>query len=246
MTTPHPSAPQDDHLGPETVGETPFVRPVRHLHHAPRSPAEGPPPLLTALHGQGMGAKSFRRVLRHLKAPRHAHLYPEGPHVFEQRRPDGIRAGHAWYIYLGDSPSFRRELEATEAHLLSVIDRCEEEHGCVDRARSVLLGFSQGGYLAGFVALRHPHRFGGLVISAARLKHEFLTDELAGGRLPAVLLLHSPDDPATAFERAEESRAVLAQAGADVELHSHAGGHRLTPDALARGAGGMEERGLVP
>ena len=203
---PDPESP----YGPEMVGATDFARPIRHLFHPPPGREASGAPLITALHGQGMDAALFRRVTRHLRAPSHARLFPEGPYVFEKRSPEGITAGHGWYIYLGDSDDFRRELERTEAHLLAVLNACERDHGTTDRARSVLLGFSQGGYLAGYVGLRHPERFGGVVISAARLKHEFLTEELAGGRLPAVLLLHSPDDPATAFARAEESRDVLA------------------------------------
>ncbi len=229
-------------------GSTEFRRPVRHIFcpsPAPMAPQGAAPPLLTALHGQGMSAEGFRRVLRHLPPTGHAQLFPEGPYVFERREPQGIRAGHGWYIYLGDSDDFRRELDRTEAHLLHVLDAVEEQHGTTDRARSVLLGFSQGGYLAGYVALRHPERFGGLVISAARLKHEFLTMELTRAPLPAVLLLHSPDDPATPFARAEESRDVLAAAGADVELFSHPGGHRLPAEALLRVEAWLAERGLV-
>ena len=226
-------------------GSVSFTRSIRYLVDPP--PVTAPPaPLLTALHGQGMSAERFRRVLRHLPPTGHARLFPDGPYVFEMRDPPQIRAGHGWYIYLGDSDGFRRELEQTETHLLTTLDHIEAEQGTTDRARSVLLGFSQGGYLAGFVGLRHPERFGGVVISAARLKHEFLVDELArgGSALPAVLLLHSPDDPATAFARAEESRDLLAEAGADVELFSHEGGHRLPPAALARVHAWLDEREL--
>ena len=236
-------------VGTFEEGSIEFARPIPYQVQLPDSGGESslaPPPLLTALHGQGMSAASFARVLRHLPSTGHAKLFPEGPYVFERREPAGIRAGHGWYIYLGDSDGFRRELEQTEAHLLRVLDAVEASHGTTDRARSVLLGFSQGGYLAGYVALRNPDRFGGLVISAARLKHEFLTEELARGALPAVLLLHSPDDAATPFERAEESREILAEAGTDVELFSHEGGHRLPPAALARVAAWLDERGLTP
>ena len=238
--------PSDDTSPSEpTEGFVEFSRPVRTLFD-PAAQTVAPPPLLTALHGQGMSAERFRRVLRHLPATDHARLFPEGPYVFEMRDPPPIRAGHGWYIYLGDSDAFRRELERTEEHLLATLDQIESQYGTTDRSRSVLLGFSQGGYLAGFVGLRHPERFGGVVISAARLKHEFLTNELArgGSSLPAVLLLHSPDDPATAFERAEESRDRLAEAGVDVELFAHEGGHRLPPPALTRVHEWLEERGL--
>jgi len=234
--------PEDFDAPPSREGWTEFRRPVRHLF----DPGTGSPvPLLVALHGQGMSADTFRRVLRHLPPTGHARLFPEGPHPFEVREGGAIRAGHAWYIFLGDQGAFRGELERTEAHLLAVIDRIEASEGPFDRGRSVLLGFSQGGYLAGFVGARHPERFAGVVIAAARLKHEFLTTELARGGLPRFLLLHSPEDAAIPYARAEESRDRLAAAGARVELRPHSGGHRLPPGALAELARWIEESGLA-
>jgi len=179
-----------------------------------------------------MTAESFRRVLRHLPPTGHARLFPEGPHPFEVREGGTIRAGHSWYIFLGDQAAFRGELERTEEHLLAVLDRVEAEHGPFDRGRSVICGFSQGGYVAGFVGARHPERFSGVAIASARLKHEFLAEELARGGLPRFLLLHSRDDAAMPFARAEESRDLLAAAGVRVELRPHPGGHRLPPEAL--------------
>lgn len=230
-------------------GWTEFSRPVRYLLDvAPRGASErgSPPPLLVALHGQGMTAASFRRVLRHLPETGHARLFPEGPHAFEIREGGEIRPGHGWYIFLGDQTAFRVELERSEAHLLAVLDRVEREHGPFDRTRSVLLGFSQGGYLAGFLAARHPERFAGAVIAASRLKHEFLAAELASGGLPRFLLLHSPEDPSLPFARAEESRDLLAAAGAQVDLFPHAGGHRLPPEALAELGRWLARSGLAP
>jgi predicted esterase len=238
----------DEPEAPPREGWTDFRRPVRHLFDP--APAEKrsrgtPAPLLVALHGQGMSAASFRRVLRHLPPTGHARLFPEGPHPFEVREGEKIRSGHAWYIFLGDQAAFRSEMERTEEHLLALLDRVDAEHGPFDRGRSVLLGFSQGGYLASFVGARHPERFAGVVIAAARLKHEFLSPELAGGALPRFLLLHSAEDAAMPFARAEESRDRLAAAGTRVDLRPFAGGHRLPPEALAELARWLEENGLA-
>lgn len=241
--------PDPSELPEPLVGSVEFRRPVRYLlDPEPDGETAGRPPrpLLVALHGQGMTAGSFRRVLRHRPPTGHRLLVPEGPYVFERREADGIRPGHGWYIYLGDQEAFRVEMERAEAHLLAVLDRVEAEHGPVDRARSVVLGFSQGGYLAGFVGLRNPARFGGVVVCAARVKHEFLVDELAGGSLPPVLHLHSPDDPLTPIDLARASRDRLAAAGVDVELREHAGGHRLPPEGLAALGDWLAAKGLIP
>ncbi len=230
-------------------GTTQFEHSVRHLFDpadpSPQKRSSSPIPLFVALHGQGMSATSFRRVCRHLPTTGHGSLFPEGPYRFEMRDGTTIREGHGWYIYLGDSDQFRDELNRSEAHLLTVLDQVERNHGPFDQRRSIVLGFSQGGYLAGYVALRHPDRFGGVVISSARLKHEFLTEELRTGALPAVLILHSPEDSSTAYDRAVEGRDLLEAAGADVELHSHSGGHRLPAEALEKVAEWARERDLL-
>lgn len=190
--------------------------------------------LLVALHGMGMSASSFARVLRHLPDdPERATLIPEGPYPFERRTPDEIKVGHSWYIYRGDQDEFRAHLERSEAHLNRVLEHVAAAGHSVPQDRT-LLGFSQGGYLAGFAALRDPARYPRLVIASARLKHEFLTTELASRNLPPTLFIHSAADTATPVERAREGAQLLRDHGASAELMLHDAGHRLPPEGLER------------
>ena len=48
------------------------------------------------------------------------------------------------------------------------MDRVIDEYP-VDPARRVLLGFSQGGYFAGYLGIRDSHRISGLVVMGARI-----------------------------------------------------------------------------
>ena len=83
----------------------------------------------------------------------------------------------SWYDYDGDQDRFRTELFRTESLLLDVMGRVEAERA-LKPSRRVLLGFSQGGYCGAYLALRHPELFGGLIVSGARVKTEFLADEM--------------------------------------------------------------------
>ncbi|MEM7262438.1 MAG: alpha/beta hydrolase-fold protein, partial [Planctomycetota bacterium] len=202
-----------------------------------------PRPIFLALHGMGMNVPKFQRILRHLEVSEMLLVIPEGMYPYEMRQKEEIEVGYGWYIYRGDQDEFYEHLETSEGHVLGLLDRIEEDYA-VDRRRSVVLGFSQGGYLAGFMALRQPHRFGGLVIASSRLKHEFLEDELASGQLPATLFLHSEKDKAVAWDRTLEGKELLEKAGAPVHYYLHEDGHRLPPDAVVRVAEWLGVRGF--
>jgi len=183
-------------------------------------------PLVLCLHGMGMDEDFFAALLEGLFALRARFLTPRAPHPVEVRREQ--RIGASWYAYDGDQERFREELGRTETFVLGLLDAAEHEHGLRPRAR-VLLGFSQGGYCGSYIALRHPERFGGLVVSGARVKTEFLANELrvAASRGFSVLLCHGERDASVAPEAAERGRAELAAAGVGVELRSFDAGHSV-------------------
>lgn len=224
-------------------GHREFTIATRYLLGLPEKRDGGPLPLVLALHGQGMSAEGFARILRHLPDSPRALLVPEGMYPLEMRSVPSRGVGHAWYIYRGDQEEFRGHLERSEKHLLGVIDDVAGRDA-LDPARSVILGFSQGGYLAGYVALRHPERFAGLILASARLKHEFLEREIERGPLPATLFLLSREDRSLPWERLEEGVELLRRAGGDVEVFLHDAGHRLPPAALHHAGEWLRRKGL--
>jgi predicted esterase len=171
-------------------------------------------------------------------------LIPDGPYRHEVRERDTIREGHSWYIYTGDQERFLTSMQKSEKDLLALVETVLGAEG-VEGASTILLGFSQGGYMAGFIACRHPERFASCIISSARLKHEFLEDELTSGELPAVLLLHDENDPLTRPEPVRESFRILSEAGADVALEWHSDGHRLGDGSIKSIECWLESKGLL-
>ena len=202
-----------------------------------------PLPLIFALHGMGMNSQLFMRVLRHLDVPNALLVCPEGIYPFEKRSPEGIKVGYGWYIYTGDQKSFYEHLLKSEEHLLRVLDEIEQDYA-VDRSRTTLLGFSQGGYLAGFMAFRQPERFAALVIASSRLKHEFLEDEIQSATRPKTLFVHGSKDASVPVSVAQESAEILERAGAQADFIEHAGEHWLAPTALKDVKAWLEQEGL--
>ena len=141
-------------------------------------------PFLLALHGRG----ESRDILAGRMAADHplpyARLFPSGPIFVAGGTGDPPGEGFSWYDYDGDQARFLRALEEGEERLLDFVAFVARQHG-LDPGRGALLGYSQGGYLGSFVALRNRTIFRGLVAVACRVKHEVL-GECAGwrGRIP--------------------------------------------------------------
>jgi predicted esterase len=196
---------------------------------------EGDPeaPLLLCLHGMGMDEDGFALLLQGLLELPVRLLVPRGPYPVEVRREG--RIGASWYAYDGDQERFRGELARAEAIVLGLLSSAESAAGLRPRARW-LLGFSQGGYLGAYVALRHPELFSGMIISGARVKTEFLEAEMpqAAAAGFAALLLHGQRDASVSPEAALRGRDALHAAGVDVELATVDAGHSLGRVQVAR------------
>lgn len=219
------------------TGTLPFSRSSAFELVLPRANASGSPaPLLVALHGFAETGARFRERLAPLVETGFALLVPDGPYPVEVRTESPPRVGYAWYQYTGDAVAFAAALREVGGFVDRLIDAAADAHP-IDRAAIVLLGYSQGGYLAGAHALSHPDRFAGLVAIATRIKSElFSPQQLARVRFP-VLAIHGENDPATPIARQRDSIDALRAAGVDASLVSHPGGHGLRRESVTEVAG---------
>jgi predicted esterase len=203
--------------------------------HRPTLPADGS--LLVALHGMGMSPATFRKRVLPLAPPGYTVLIPQGPLPYEMRSESGIRQGNAWYIYLGDERAFIESMQATEEWLLGMIDRYVEFHG-LDPTAVSLMGFSQGAYLAGYVAIRNAHRFRRLVVAGGRIKHEVLLDDAtrAAAERPdfEILCVHGEEDGSVALDAVRSSVEAVAERGIPTELRTYPTGHSVLDHAQCR------------
>jgi len=140
-------------------------------------------------------------------------------------------------VYDGDTPAFRASLAHAESFLVDLVLRARREGrdrmpGAeeTDPARVALLGFSQGAYLAGVTAVRHPDLFRAAVLVGGRLKVEALVDRLPAARGLPVLGLHGREDVAVRPGPSRESLERAAAAGLAAEFREMDGGHEFTPE----------------
>lgn len=189
-------------------------------------------PMLVALHGMGMTAQEFAKILEPLRSLPIILLVPEGVYPFEIRRGSRMEIGRAWYLYTGDDDEFVESMDRSGRHLKTIIKKTLAEYS-VDNERVALLGFSQGGYFAGYFGIKSAAYLAGLVVIGARVKDEVLARELPRARGLPVLLMHGRKDRAVPLRTAERShRAVQDAVGESAELRTYACGHSVTPEQL--------------
>ncbi len=222
-------------------GQVPVTWQSRYrLDLPPGEPPAGGHPLLVALHGFGDDGDRLRDRLRGLDGAPYARLYPDAPFPVEMQEAPARRVGFAWYQFTGDQAAFMTALRFAADHLARVVADAAERHP-LDLRRAVLLGYSQGGYLAGVAALSDPARWRGLVAIACRIKTESLGEVLPARRGYPVLIIHGARDQGMPLDRQRAAVDELRRHGVAVDFEVHDGGHGLRResapliDAFVRG-----------
>jgi len=189
-------------------------------------PPPGGHPFVIGLHGKReTGDRLAARLGFEDSAPSYAWVFPSGPLTVEIGEGDERRRAHLWYEeFTGDQAALLAGLERGEAVLTDFAGFAASRHG-LNPMRAVMLGFSQGGYLGSFTALRNRRTFRGLVAISCRVKHEVLEAELAEAAGYPVLGLHGARDRGVRPEPQERAFDVLRSRGLAAELHLHDGGH---------------------
>lgn len=179
-----------------------------------------------ALHGRSHHPGDIQAVCARIGLDDFACLAPTAP-------------DNSWYPQVFAAP-----LEANEPKLsqsLECLDTLVREIGAagIGRQRIVLLGFSQGACLIAEYALRHPGRYGALVVfTGSAIGPEGTQWNYPGGFAGTpVLVSGGTEDPWIPAHRMRETAALLRGRGARVEEHYYAGAEHVVNDdeiALAR------------
>jgi predicted esterase len=187
---------------------------------APFADAAG---VMIMVHGRGAAPEHILSLVEPIERPSVAYLAPAAN-------------GGAWYPYSFMAPRERNEPDLSSG--LSVLDSMVADlmqRGFASR-RIMLLGFSQGACLAAEFVLRHPRRYGGLlvlsggVIGAPGTTWDDVTASFDG---TPVFLGCSDVDPHIPKERVLESEALFTRLGAVVTRRLYPGmGHAVNEDEI--------------
>jgi phospholipase/carboxylesterase len=189
------------------------------------------------MHGLGADGHDFESLVPELRLPSSLAVRFVFPHA--PVRPVTINGGHrmrAWYDVAGfdrravqDERGIRESAEGIGA----LVER-ERERG-IAGSRILVAGFSQGGAMALFTALRWPERLGAIVALSTYLP---LADSLQDEISPAnkgvpVFMAHGQFDPILPQSLGETSRDALQSLGCPVDWHSYPMPHSLCLEEIA-------------
>ena len=176
---------------------------------------------MIAIHGRGAGAATFS-ISCLPRAAVVAYLAPKA-------------ANRTWYPLSVMAPTEQNEPWLTSAlGVLRDLVADVRARG-VPSDRIVLLGFSQGACLSSEFAVRHPARYGGLVLFSGGLvgpPGTTWSEEPGFGATPAFLGC-SDVDAHVPKTRVDESAAVFTRMGADVTERINRAGHMVNDDEIA-------------
>ena len=189
------------------------------------------------LHGLGADGYDFEPVVPLLRGSGEAGVRFIFPHAPVQ--PVTINGGmrmRAWYDIRGldlkdrvDAEGIRESAAQVEALLVA-----EEARG-VPASRIVLAGFSQGGAVALYLALRFDRRLAGIIALSTYLP---LADELTEYRHEAnaetpIFMAHGTGDPVVPVALGEASARRLEALGQPLSWQTYPIPHAVSPEELA-------------
>ncbi len=199
--------------------------------------AAGPRAAVIWMHGLGADAHDFEPVIPYLDfGPRRPvrYIFPNAP-----VRPVTLNGGmamRAWFDLISmdrDAPQDEAGVRDSAAGIEALIDREIERE--IPASQVVMAGFSQGGAIALFTALRYRRTLAGVVALSTYLPLAgTVMDERteANAGLP-VFMAHGEIDGIVPINFARNSRKHLARLGHPVEWHQYPIPHSVSPEELA-------------
>lgn len=189
------------------------------------------------LHGLGADGNDFVPIVErfHLLAPyKLRFVFPHAP-----VRAVTVNAGmqmRAWYDILELSNLSQKEdvegLKASERAIRLLIER-EQKLG-IEPNRIVLAGFSQGGAIALYTALRFPRPLAGVVALSAYLPvpQVFSNERDPANQSTPIFMAHGIFDPIVPVMLGQMSKAQLEKLAYTVDWHSYPMEHTVTPEEI--------------
>ncbi len=185
-------------------------------------------PLVIGLHGRGGDGARFTTLRRSMDGAGLIFAAPQGPYPIGMVRG----AGYGWAAEvperLGGVRQQSYEASARYVTELAAALRARYEVGDV-----YLLGFSQGGFLAFWTAVRNAGAFRGVAcFGGYYLPAHFTAEELNEANGLRVFIAHGKAEKGIPYAEAEAAYELLSAHGYDVTFRGFEGGHEMPPEIV--------------
>jgi phospholipase/carboxylesterase len=205
---------------------------------------DGPFPTILALHGWGASAHDLIGLAPILHGGGALVLCPQGPVAFEIGQG---YVGYGWFELSQVRPPTIAEIGRATDGARAFLDAAQSRYP-IDRRKTVVMGFSQGGVIAYDLVLRDPGRFAGLIALSSWMPAELddaILTQPGHENFPA-LVVHGTQDQMIPVTRAQESRERLLKRGLSLTYREYEMEHGIAPEALRDIVGWLESKVISP
>lgn len=184
-------------------------------------------PLIVYLHGFKQNISHFQKKVKKLLIFDAYHLFIQGPYPIydESRKREVAQWGRAWYLYDGEQNQFVRSLELSSEFVQEVVDGLLKH---IEVSRLAIIGYSMGGYLAGYFALSRWKHVNELVVVGGRIKTEVFRERRGSYDHLNVFALHGVNDENVKSDPQKKSVKELKKWGANVQFMELKESHKLS------------------
>ncbi|MDZ4082092.1 MAG: hypothetical protein U1E10_04085 [Bdellovibrionales bacterium] len=190
------------------------------------------PKLLTIfLHGYADHGGSFTRRLFPEGLPKDfeeiAALIPNGPFPVPIKVEDGWREAYAWYFY----DDARQKMVVSPDAAVVGIQTLINELGYGDIPK-VLIGFSQGGYLAPYLA-QHLSKVVSIIGIGTGFRADYFSPLISrSSNAPSVHAVHGTKDEVFPIEQTADAHRKITELGFSGSIHPISGGTHVASAAM--------------
>jgi phospholipase/carboxylesterase len=180
-------------------------------------------PMVVLIHGRGADANDLADLAPLIDTPSGARfVLPNAPKPFEAY--PGMTFGWTWFE---GWPPRHDSVAESRAILLTFL---EEVTARYPTTSLIVSGFSQGGMMSLDAGLRRE--VSGIIAMSGGLYEDDLPDLRTLAKVP-ILLVHGTEDEVVPVNYARRARALLEEAGFDVEYHEYPMGHQVVMEEIA-------------
>ena len=196
---------------------------LKYLLHVPSGRADSETmPMVVLIHGRGADANDLADLAPLLDPPSGVRfVFPNAPKPFEAY--PGMTFGWTWFE---GWPPRQDSVAESRAVLLKFLDEITARY---PTSSLIVSGFSQGGMMALEAGLRRE--VSGIFAMSGGLYEDDLPDLRTVRKVP-VLIVHGTHDDVVPVNYARRARAILEEAGFEVEYHEFPMGHQVVMEEI--------------
>jgi phospholipase/carboxylesterase len=180
------------------------------------------------LHGLGADGHDFLPIVDRLNIPNTRFIFPHAPH-----RPISMNNGYemrAWYDLFGLTAQEKQDeigLRSMQTTINTLIN--QEKSKGVQASNIVLAGFSQGGAMALFTALRFPEKLAGILALSTYvpLKQSLPSEVSIENANTPIFMAHGSFDSIITLDTCKTSLDLLTSLNYPVQWHEYSMAHSV-------------------